>query len=109
MRRDNVSMAGWATVAPVEGEIMRRMVVLAVTVSEVVGIASSSLPYSSSTWYCLNTSRFLDSARMEEHSFARHARLVVEDTGLDLSVGDGSVPLALAALVIRPSSFPSSP
>ena len=44
---------------------------------------------------------------MEEQSCARHARLVVEDTELELLVGEGLVMIARVVSVIRPPSSPS--
>ena len=97
MRRDNVSVLGWATAVLVEGEMP-------------VIVISSSLPYSV-PWSLFSTSGaldfFLDSLRMEEQSCARHARLVVEDTESLLLVGEGVVLIAQVVSVIRPPSSPS--
>jgi len=64
----------------------RRVAVLEAAVA--VPEAGMSPPYSSpsslSGTSSLDFLRFLDSARIEEHNSARHARLAAEDVGLEL-------------------------
>ena len=110
MRRDNVSVVGWVTTALVEGEMTRQMALAVEELEAPVIVISSSLPYSvpfSLFSTCCVLDFFLDSLRMEEHSCARHERLVEEDTELELLVEEGVVLIAQVVSVIRPSSPPS--
>ena len=109
MRRDSVSMVGWVTTL-VEGEMTRQMALAVEVLEAPVMVISSSLPYSvpfSLFSTCCVLDFFLDSLRMEEHSCARHVRLVEEDTELELLVEEGVVLIAQVVSVIRPPSSPS--
>ena len=98
------------TTALVEGEMTRQMALAVEVLEAPVMVISSSLPYSvpfSLFSTCCVLDFFLDSLRMEEHSCARHVRLVEEDTELELLVEEGVVLIAQVVSVIRPPSSPS--